>query len=563
MNEVVTINAETLAALQGKLDAQQQMLMEKDRLIELKQRTLQEQQDELERQLQTLAERDEHIAWLEEFLKLLQSKKYRHSSEKLNALQGQLFDESEVDAQIKEAQAKIAQDRAGRAAGKGGSSGTDSRATQAPEKRPARKPLPNHFRRIQVDIDVSAEDKQAMGDDWVQIGWDCSEQLACQEREYYVKQIRRAKYVRKPQDPDDKGQGIKVAPVYPVILPRALCDASVLAKILTGKFVDALSFNRECKVLQREGVELSYSTVCSYPIQLNERLAPLKALFYDYAAAQTLWHLDETTLQVLQEPGRQARSKSYLWALRTGPPHAPIVMFHYAERRNYEALSNWLSEPLATFNGVIVTDEHKPYQQLTDNTPGIKARGGCWAHARRKYADAVKGRRHDSEAHQLLKQISKLYRLEQKTAHLTGSEKLERRQVLIQPWLDGFKAQVDELLPRYMTKGLLRTALFYTQNNWQSLTAFMHHADIPLDNNLIENAIRPFTVGRRNWLYSASPRGAHASAFIYSLVESAKANGLEPRAYLQTLFERYPHAKTTEQRRQLLPMFLKNSGYDR
>ncbi len=92
---------------------------------------------------------------------------------------------------------------------------------------------------------------------------------------------------------------------------------------------------------------------------------------------------NETTLQVLQEPGRQARSKSYLWALRAGPPQAPIVMFHYDERRNYEALSNWLSEPLATFNGVIVTDEHKPYQQLTDNTPGIKTRGGCWAQARR------------------------------------------------------------------------------------------------------------------------------------------------------------------------------------
>ena len=105
----------------------------------------------------------------------------------------------------------------------------------------------------------------------------------------------------------------------------------------------------------------------------------------------------------------------------------------------------------------------------------------------------------------------------------------------------------------------MQKALFYIQNNWESLTAFMWHADLPLDNNPIENAIRPFTLGRRNWLYSASPRGAHASAFMYSLVESAKACGLEPRAYLHALFERYPHAKTEEQRRELLPMFFKNS----
>jgi transposase len=149
--------------------------------------------------------------------------------------------------------------------------------------------------------------------------------------------------------------------------------------------------------------------------------------------------------------------------------------------------------------------------------------------------------------------------LEHKVADLSGDQKLAQREKLIRPWLDKFKEQIDDLVPNYLNKALMQKALFYIQNNWESLTAFMWHADLPLDNNPIENAIRPFTLGHKNWLYSASPRGAHASAFMYSLVESAKACGLEPRAYLQALFERYPHTKTVEQRRALLPMFFKNS----
>ncbi len=159
----------------------------------------------------------------------------------------------------------------------------------------------------------------------------------------------------------------------------------------------------------------------------------------------------------------------------------------------------------------------------------------------------------------MVKLIKVLFKLDNQIAHLQGEEKLAQRNKLIGPWLESFKAQVDELAPVYLKTGLMQKALFYVQNNWTSLTQFMRHADLPLTNNAIEGSIRPFAVGRRNWLYSASPRGAHASAFMYSLVETAKANGLEPKAYLQALFERYPLAKTVEQRRALLPMYFKFS----
>jgi len=157
----------------------------------------------------------------------------------------------------------------------------------------------------------------------------------------------------------------------------------------------------------------------------------------------------------------------------------------------------------------------------------------------------------------MVEMIATLYRLEKKTAGLEGEKKLEMRRELIGPWLSEFKAQATAMSEVYLKKGNMQKALFYTLNNWESLTRFMDHAELPLDNNPVESAIRPFALGRRNWLYSASPKGAHASAFMYSLVESAKANELEPRAYLQALFERYPLAKTTEERRKLLPMNIK------
>ena len=534
------VESDQLRVLRERLAIQEKVIAANEQLIA-------DNEKELSLRQRQLDERQEHIEWLEERLTLLESKRYKHSSEKFDALQGRLFDESELDAEIKDIQDKL--DKA-----KGEPGKPRKTSDTKPEDRPRRKSLPDHLRRVHIDIDVSDDEKHQMGDEWEQIGWETSEQLACQEREYYVKQYRRAKYVRRSADKDNTG-GIKVAPVQPVMLPRAMVDASVLAKIVTGKFVDALSFNRERKVLEREGVEISYSTLCSYPIQLNERLEAFKELFYEYAAQQSLWHLDETTLQVLQEDNREARQKSYLWALRAGPPDAPVVLFHYDPRRNYEALHTWLSSALESFDGVIVTDEHKPYERLCNETPGIKARGGCWAHARRKFVDAVKGRRHDSHAHQMVKLIKTLFKLDKLIEQLQGEEKLAQRRKLIGPWLESFKAQVDELAPVYLKKSLMQKALYYVQNNWTSLTQFMYHADLPLTNNAIEGSIRPFAVGRRNWLYSASPRGAHASAFMYSLVETAKVNGLEPRAYLQALFERYPLAKTDEQRRALLPMY--------
>jgi transposase len=521
-------------------------LAEKDKALLKKEQALQDQQATID--------------YLQEQLSLLRSKRYQQQSEQLRTLQCQLFDEAELEQAIRETEAALAKAQAEQAV-------NQPLEKPAPQDKPKRKPLPDHLKRVDIIIDFDAEDKHLMGEAWEAVGHEISEQLAVQQRQYYVKRYLRVKYARK-QIPQDESRGapafsehnIKVAPRPAVILPKALADASLLADVIASKFVDALSFYRKDKILQREGIYIGYSTLCDWPIQLAQRLEPIKQLLYEYLTTGDLWHLDETTLQVLREAGRENDANSYLWAIRGGPPDKPVVLFHYDSRRSYEALKDWLSPYIEGFSGAIITDEHKPYNRLAQSYENIQAHGGCWAHLRRKFSDAAKGRRHTSEAHTVLTMIAALYKRDKALEKLTGQEKVQARRQHVKPHLDDIKRYLDELSARFVTQGLMNTAIHYALNNWHKFTAFIDHPALPLDNNPIEQQIRPFTLGRRNWLFSGSPRGAQASAFLYSLIETAKANGWEPKAYLQSLFERYPLATTEEQRRALLPMFLKPSS---
>ena len=532
--------------LPDDIDQLKQLVLSQQDLLSSQLEELQQRDKQLELRDIKIAKRDERIADLEERLALLLAKRFGRSSEKLDDTQMRLFDETELEQAIaalkKELQAETEAEKA------------EKSKRKAKKSQPKREPLSEKLRRIDIIVDVGEDEKARMGEDWEMIGYDDSEQLAVRDREYFVKRYRRCKYVRKQGEPEPTEHDIKVAEPACVILPKSLVDATVLAKIITGKFVDGLSFYREHKVLQREGIDIGYSTLCNYPIQLYERMELFKEVLYEELGKAIRWHLDETTLQVLKEPDRAASTKSYMWCNRAlFDGGGELMMFHYNPRRNYEALQQWLSPALETFSGVVVSDEHKPYAKLASEYPQIAARGGCWSHARRKFSDAMKGRRHGSEAHLILKDIAMLFRLNKKMTHLSGQALLDQRSKHIKPWCERFKARLEKLSPLYPAKGLMKEAIGYSLNNWDSLTAFLQHADLVITNDPVERSIRPFTTGRRNWIFSGGPRGAHASAFMYTLVESAKANDLEPKRYLTTLFEKLPLATTREQLRSLLP----------
>lgn len=515
---------------------------------------IKDQQIRLQQQQSDITTYQSEIAYLQERLNILLSKRYQAQSEQLKYIQGQLFDEAELEQEI--AETRQALDELKHRSPQQPGSSTDASTKQKPK----RKTLPSHLRRVEVIVDVSDEDKQAMGDAWCCIGHESSEQLAVQQREYYVKVIKRKKYVRNSGATDEaSGAGIRVAPPAKVILPRSLADASLLADVLCSKFIDAMSFYRTERRLRREGIEIGYSTLCDWPMQLYERMKPFERLFYQALGQSPLWHLDETTLQVLDEPGRANQTNSYLWGIRAGPPDKPIVLFHYHSRRNFEALESWLRPALADFRGVIVSDEHRVYDILAEKYHQIQAHGGCLAHARRKFADAAKGRKDSSDAHKALKMIALIYAQEHKLAQLSGQDLPEARQQFVAPHMQSLRTFLDEIAGRYLNKGAMKTAIGYALNNWHKFTAFLSHPDLPIDNNPMEQAIRPFTLGRKNWLFAGSPRGADASAFLYSLIETAKANGLEPKRYLKELFERYPLATGDDERSALLPWNFKNS----
>jgi transposase len=183
-----------------------------------------------------------------------------------------LFDEAELEREIIETRNAL------EALNKKGPH--HSTEHNAPKQKPKRQALPSHLRRVEITIDVSDEDKQAMGDEWSCIGHETSEQLAVQQREYYVKVIKRKKYVRNSaESAQASDSGIRIAPPAKVILPRSLADASLLADVLCSKFIDAMSLYRTEKRLRREGIEIGYSTLCDWPIQLYEHLKPLERLF--------------------------------------------------------------------------------------------------------------------------------------------------------------------------------------------------------------------------------------------------------------------------------------------
>ena len=268
-------------------------------------------------------------------------------------------------------------------------------------------------------------------------------------------------------------------------------------------------------------------------------------------------NIDETTVQVLQEPGRAATQKSYMWIFRGGDPKRPVLRYQYHPTRAGSVPLAYL----AGFEGYIQTDGYNGYDAL-GRQPGI-VMVGCWAHARRKFHEVLQAAapqvaQRKLAAEEALEFIGRLYRIEKeaRVKELSVPEIYELRQQQAKPVLEEFKSWLEQKAPLTPPGGLLGKAIGYTLNQWSRLIVYLQDGRLRPDNNLVENAIRPFVVGRKNWLFSGHPRGAAASAFLYSLIETAKANGLKPYAYMRYLFDRLPLATTEDDYRSLLPPYM-------
>jgi transposase len=518
----------------------------KDEVVQLR--------DIVKKKERTIDEKKQRIEQLLDYILLLRKRQFGSSSERFNKDQLNLFDEAELEQLLAEQEPPAETDE----------EAAPAQEQEKPEKKkPVRRPLPEHYNRIEKIIDLSDEEKAAMGDDWTLIGYDTSEQLAVIPRQHYVIEFKRAKYAPKSDDVAGAVQGIVIAPRADQIIPKSIAHGSVIADVVTRKFVDGLPFYRQEKIYAREGVDLSRQTMSGWVIQLNEKLSPLMQLIKRQLYGGKVLHIDETRLQVLNEPGKENTQLSYIWVYVGGPPDKPVVWHQYADSRSGHVPVDFLYPESGSDDAVdpdwsltIMTDGYSGYNALR-KMHGIKGHAACWAHVRRKFVEAAAGRKNQAAAHQMVALIGKLYLIERSVKDKTPEERKEIRQAQSRPILDKIKIWLDSKAGKALPKSLLGKAIHYALGLWPLLIIFADDGNIPIDNNPAENAIRPFVIGRKAWLFSGSPRGADASATLYTLVETAKANQLEPWAYLNYLFEKLPAAKSEQALLALMPQNLK------
>lgn len=382
----------------------------------------------------------------------------------------------------------------------------------------------------------------------VEIGVEISEQLDIIPQQIRVIQHQRVKYACPCCD-----QGIKVTPAPARIIPKGLLTDSALAWVVTSKYQDALPLYRQAALLGRFGGDISRNTLAASVVRVGQAIQPIINLLRDHLLDSDLVYGDETVIQVLKEPGRAAQTKSYLWAQMngTGPP---VRLFGYAPGRGGTHASHLYAGIQS--GAALMTDGYEVYNGIA-RTHGL-VHLGCWAHCRRYFVEAEavlpKDKRGpDQPATQFIEAIAELYAVEARGRELKPDQRQQLRNERSRPVL----AKIEGLLLRHLhsvaPSSLLGKALHYLQGQWTKLIRYVDNGVWPIDNNPCENAIRPFVVGRRNWLFSDTVGGANASANLYSLIETCKANAIDPYQYLVILFRLLPSAKTADDYELLLP----------
>jgi transposase len=539
-----------------------------ERVLQLIEERIQEQvnklvQQQVDNQVQDLVRLQvqqqvlEHIERLLEQIRLQRHRFFGVSSEQLSA-QARLFDEAEVVV----AAAREAGDSTDLAVIPAPT--TDAcaapeaatAATKPPGKkaRGKRGPLAAHLERVDVVIELpEAERLCACGTPMIEIGQEVSEQLDIVPMRVRVLRTIRKRYAC----PDTASihsdtytaQALRIAPMPAQPLPKTNASADFLAMLITTKYVDGLPLTRFERVLERHGAPVPRQTLARWVIGTAKLLQPLHNLARDRLLEGPVIHMDETPVQVLCGTGKKPTSENYMWVQTGGSPEHPVVLFDYDPSRGGDVpirlLEGW--------TGYLMTDGFSGYSPLS-KIAGIE-RLGCWAHARRGLFEAIKSQPQGKRglANTAVEMIGKLYLVEREVKEASNEVRLKARQERSDAILKTLKTWLELHQPNVPPKSTLGKAMGYLTNQWSRLIRYTERGDLPIDNNKCENAIRPFVIGRKAWLFSDSMAGAHASAVLYSLIETAKANGHEPYTWLRHVLRDLPKASTVDEVDALMP----------
>lgn len=414
--------------------------------------------------------------------------------------------------------------------------------------KPKRVALPDNLPREDVVVELPENDRRCPeGHELKVIGEDVSEQLDVIPAQIKVIRTIRKKYAC----PECEGH-VKRAPLPPVAIPKSMASAGLLAYIATSKYSDGLPLYRQVHMWERLGITISRTTMAAWMVKIGELLSPILNLMEEDLLEGGFIHVDETRVQVLCEPGKTAKSKSYMWVRgREYPGARPIVLFEYDPSRSGDVAKRLF----VGYQGYLQADGYGGYD-LVCSQEGID-RLGCWAHCRRKFFEATKASAKGlGLANEAIKMIRGLYEVETEIRDKEIVDRHRIRQEKSKPILDEFRKWLDEHLGKVPPKSQLGMALNYAHNEWPYLIRYLEDGRLSIDNNMVENAIRPFAVGRKNWLFSDSVAGAKSSAAIYGVMISAKLNGHNEYAYLRYVLEKLPYAKKADDFEALLPHVL-------
>ena len=506
-------------------------------LVAQQQEALEARDVELEARQTTIDEQASLISFYREWKRLIDSQRFGSRSEKLSPEQGHLFNESELEASLAE--------------------DSDAAEVAVPghtRRKSGRRPLPDFLPVEERLHDLPDEEKVCANDAshaLVEIGRETSDQL-----EFIPATVRILRHVRPKYACAACKDGVRIAPMPKLPIPKSLATPSLLAHVATSKYVDALPLYRQEKIFQRLGLDLSRATLASWMVRMGDLVEPLMERIRSELQAEGFVQCDETPFQVLKEPGKRAQSQSYLWVLRGGPADHPLIFYEYDPSRSGEVPKRLLRG----FEGFLQTDGYEGYTAL-GKEPGI-VHVGCWAHARRKFDEALRGQdktkgakrtTRESKARQALSQIQALYRIEREFKEASAEERYAARQERTKPLLEKLRRWLDASIDSVPPQSLTGKAMHYLDRQWPKLVRVLDDGRLPLDTNRVENSIRPFVLGRKNWLFADTMAGARASANLYGLIETAKANHIEPGRYLAHLFELLPTVTSPEQLDALLP----------
>lgn len=443
--------------------------------------------------------------------------RFANRSEAFSSEQRDLFQESwnvdlaAIEAEVEQAAAQLAP------------------PPKKPRRPSGRQPLPAHLPRIEHRHEPASCRCGSCGAPLVKIGEDVSEQLDVEPARFFVHRHIRPQYACRACET------VTAEAVAPALIDGGLGAPGLYAWVLTQKYLDHLPLYRIEQISARQGVEIARATQAEWVGRIGVALQPLAERLAERLRERAILHADETPVAQL-DPGRGKTKRAYLWAYRSNDldtsHHPPIIVFDYQPNRSGGHAQHFLRH----WRGSLMVDDYIGYKTLF---AGGITELGCFAHARRKFFDLHAANRSPVAA-QALERIGQLYGIERAAKHLDSEARRQLRQDQAQPILDELHVWLRATRASVADGSGLAKAVDYSLKRWPALVRYARSGDLPIDNNPVENAIRPIALGKKNWLFAGSERAGKRAAAIQSLLGTAKLNGLEPYAWLKDTLEKLP-----------------------